>query len=67
VFFDVEVRRAATISTKEFASPHSAEAIVKPITNTMNTLRRPQWPQSQPVSGSAIAEATMKDVSTQVI
>jgi hypothetical protein len=40
---------------------------VKPITEMMNTRRRPQWPHSQPVSGSAMAEATMYEVSTQVI
>lgn len=51
--------RAPTMPTSEVARPHSAEAMVKPITEMMNTRRRPQWPQSQPVSGSAIAEATM--------
>jgi hypothetical protein len=33
--------------------------MVKPTTETMNTLRRPQCAHSQPVSGSAMAEATM--------
>ena len=59
--------RAATMPTSEVASPQSAEATVKPITEMMNTRLRPQCPQSQPVSGSAMAEATMYEVSTQVI
>jgi hypothetical protein len=51
--------RAATMPTSEVASPHSAEATVKPMTEMMNTRRRPQWPHSHPVSGNAMAEATM--------
>jgi hypothetical protein len=51
--------RAATICHSEAAMPHIAEAAVKPITATMNTLRRPHCPHSQPVTGVAMAAATM--------
>ena len=51
--------RAATMPPSEVDRPHKADATVKPITDTMNTLRRPQRAHSQPVSGSAMAEATM--------
>ncbi len=51
--------RAATIPPSEVAMPHSAEATVKPTIETMKTLRRPQREHSQPVSGKAMAEATM--------
>ena len=52
-------RRAATMPPSEPATPHRPEAIVKPITETMKTLRRPHCEIIQPVSGRAIAEATM--------
>ena len=52
-------RRAATIAASEVDKPHRADATVKPITDTMKTLRRPHCVHNQPVSGSVIAEATM--------
>ena len=53
-------RRAATISTRLSARPHSAEATVKPTTEIEEHLRRPQWPRTASRSAAcAIAAATM--------
>ncbi len=52
-------RRAPTISRMLSAMPHSAEATVKPATANRNTRRRPNAEHSQPVSGVAMAAATM--------
>ena len=52
-------RRAATICPSEFDSPQSAEAAVNPITDAMNTFFWPNRSTTQPVSGVAIAAATM--------
>jgi hypothetical protein len=41
--------------------------MVKPATETRNTFFRPKRSTSQPFSGVAMAAATMKEVSTQVI
>ena len=51
--------RAATMAPSDVDRPHSAEATVKPTMETMKTLRRPQREHSQPVSGRAMAAATM--------
>jgi hypothetical protein len=41
------------------AAPHSAEAIVKPITEARKMYLTPNCPASQPVSGIVIAEETI--------
>ena len=52
-------RRAATISGKDCAKPHSAEATVKPTMDERNTRRRPTRPASQPLRGVMMAAAMM--------
>ena len=52
-------RRAATISNKESDSPHRADATVKPTTDVMNTCFCPKRSTNQPVTGVAMAAATM--------
>jgi hypothetical protein len=47
--------------------PHSTEAAVKPTTENRKMVFWPKRSHSQPVSGVAIADATIYDVSTQVI
>ncbi len=51
--------RNATISPSEVAMPQASEASVKPVTATENSIRRPSRSASQPVSGVAMAEATI--------
>ena len=41
------------------AAPHSAEAIVKPITEARKMYLTPKRPASHPVSGIMIADGTM--------
>src|SRR5450830_2031327 len=60
-------KRAATISDKVPDKPHSTEAMVKPATETRKVFFWPKRSHNQPVSGVAMAAATIKDVSTQVI
>ena len=60
-------RRKATISVREFAMPHSAEAIVKPVTHTRKRRLRPKCEASHPTGAVKIAAATTYEVSTQVI
>src|SRR5262245_11352861 len=48
------------------ARPHSREAITNRNVAHTNNLRSPKWRVSQPVSGSAIALLTAKEVMTQV-
>ena len=51
--------RKATISSRFWASPHSIEARMNPVTEPMNSRRAPTLSASQPVIGSATAEAMM--------
>ena len=51
--------RKATICEMDIASPQSSEASVKPSTEARNTRLRPNRPVIHPVSGIAIAEATI--------
>jgi hypothetical protein len=51
--------RYITICARLVATPHRAEARVKPATETKNTHLMPKRPASQPVSGVMIAAATM--------
>jgi hypothetical protein len=52
-------RRAATISAREFDIPHSTEATVKPPIDARNMFFCPKRSTNQPVSGVAMAAATM--------
>src|ERR1700736_6191007 len=49
------------------AAPHSAEAMVKPMTEARKMYLTPKRPASQPVNGIVIAEETMEDVNIQEI
>ena len=51
--------RAATICASEFAMPHSMDARVKPPMDASSMLFCPKRSTSQPVSGVAMAAATM--------
>ena len=51
--------RNATSSLRLVAAPHSAEASVKPATETRKMYLMPKRPASQPVSGIMIAAETM--------
>ena len=51
--------RAMTISGSDWATPHRADAIVKPATEYRNTRLRPIWPASHPLSGVMMAAAMM--------
>ena len=51
--------RNITISGRLVAMPHSAEAMVKPITENRNRRFWPMRSLIQPVSGVAMAAATM--------
>ena len=51
--------RAATICASESDRPHSAEASVNPMTDTSSTFFWPKRSTIQPVSGVAIAAATI--------
>src|ERR1700754_1924061 len=57
--------RNAINDSKLWAKPHSAEAIVKSSTDSVNSFTSPTRRASQPVSGTAIAEATEYDEITQ--
>ncbi len=59
--------RKTTISGRVEENPHSIDDSTKPAMATMNTMRRPTRSDTQPVNGVAMAEATIYDVSTQVI
>ncbi len=50
--------RNSTISVRLCAAPHSADATMKPATESRNRLRDPIRSESQPVIGIAIAVAT---------
>ena len=52
-------RRAPTICTSVSASPHSADATVKPAIDTISSRFTLSRSDSQPVSGVAIAAATI--------
>src|SRR5215472_13038044 len=56
-----------TICPRLVATPHRAEAIVKPATEARNTYLMPKRPASQPVSGIMTAAHTMYEVSAQAI
>ncbi len=58
--------RNAISDSKFCAKPHSAEAIVKSSTDSVNSLASPTRRASQPVNGTAIADATEYDEMTQV-
>ena len=60
-------RRAPTICTSVSDSPHSADATVKPAIDTISSRFTLSRSDSQPVSGVAIAAATIYEVSTHVI
>ena len=51
--------RKMTSSLRLAAAPHSAEAIVKPITETRKMYLMPKRPASHPVSGIMIAAHTI--------
>ncbi len=51
--------RNSTISSRLVAMPQSSEAPVKPITANSSRLRRPMKSANQPVSGVAMAAATI--------
>ena len=51
--------RKSTISGRLVAMPQSSEATAKPMTPISSRLRRPSRSASQPVSGVAMAAATM--------
>ena len=51
--------RNSTISSRLVAMPQSSEAPVKPITDSTNSCFCPMRSESQPVSGVAMAAATM--------
>ncbi len=51
--------RNSTSSPRLVAAPHSAEAMVKPMTEARKMCLMPNRPASQPVSGIMIAEQTM--------
>ena len=51
--------RNTTISVSEVAVAHSIDAMVKPTTEISSSRLRPTSSASQPLIGSAIAEATM--------
>ena len=51
--------RKRTSSARLVAAPHSAEASVKPMTETRKIYLMPNRPASQPVSGIMIAAQTM--------
>ena len=51
--------RNTTSSLRLLAAPHSAEAIVKPMTEARKMYFMPNRPASQPVSGIMIAAQTM--------
>ena len=53
------IMRNSTISSRLLAMPHSTEAAVKAATLHRNRVRRPMRAESQPVSGVAIAVATI--------
>src|SRR6185369_182061 len=55
-----------TISPRLPATPHNADATVKPATEARKMRLMPKLPASQPVSGVMIAAATMYEVSTQL-
>src|ERR1700704_2425398 len=59
--------RKNTSSPRLPAAPHSAEASVKPMTETRKIYLMPNRPASQPVSGIMIAAQTMYEVSAQAI
>jgi hypothetical protein len=59
--------RYMTISVRLPASPHSSDAMVKPATEVRNSRLRPIRSAIQPVTGVAMAAATMYEVNTQVI
>ena len=50
--------RKITISLRFCATPHSAEARVKPTIEVMTTRLMPKRPASQPLIGVMMAEAT---------
>ena len=49
------------------AVAQSSEATVNPPTQTMNSFLRPKRSASQPIGAVMMAEATMYEVSTQLI
>ena len=51
--------RNTTICSSDCASPHSIDAATKPATDHRNNCRRPIFSASQPVSGVAMAVATI--------
>src|ERR1700716_2173308 len=59
--------RAATISASEFDMPHNMDATVKPLMDAKNMFFCPNRSTNQPVSGVAMAAATMYAVNTQAI
>ena len=59
--------RAATISSSEFDIPQSTEASVKPLMDAKNMFLCPKRSTNQPVSGVAMAAATIYAVNTQAI
>jgi hypothetical protein len=59
--------RDATICARLSDNPHSAEATVKPAIDMISRRFVLSRSDNQPVSGVAIAAATMYDVSTHVI
>ena len=61
------IRRNITISGKVWARPHRTEAPVKPATAIRNSRLRPSRASRKPVTGVAMAAATIYDVSTQLI
>src|SRR5580698_1935031 len=58
--------RNAISDSKFCAKPHIAEATVKSSTDSVNSLASPTRRASQPVNGTAIADATEYDEMTQV-
>ena len=56
-----------TICSIDCAIPHSIEAKVKPAAQATNSRLRPKRSAGQPIGGVMIADATMKEVSTQLI
>ncbi len=60
-------RRNVTICSMFWASPHSTEANVKPAAQTTNSFLRPNRSAIHPIGAVMMADATMYDVSTQLI
>ena len=60
------ISRKMTSSGRFGASPHSSDAIVKPVTDDISSRLRPKVRASQPVIGRTMALATRYEVSTHV-